>query len=216
AGLAVGGAAEGGGAVMAKGTRVTVINSLFSGNACVPAGADPGGAAVRVITTPIDEPNLFVNSTFEDGSCANGGAISGLHADFGVYNSLFTGNQATGEGQNHPDPNGGGDGVGLDGKPGGGLGGAVYMDGKWLGLTIAGSSFTANSANELGGALFFVDNGLTGDVSITDSTFDTNPATVQDVWGSTPGLYVQGVEGYPNQPLDGDEIGGVISNTTLN
>jgi hypothetical protein len=214
-GKEVGGAEDGGGAVLARGTRVKVVNSRFADNRCVAAGADPGGAGLRLITTPIDEPSFVVNSTFENGQCSNGGAISGLHADLAVYNSRFTGNEAIGRGQNHPDPNGGTDGVGLDGQPGGGLGGAIYLDGQSLGLEIAGTVMEDNQANELGGAVFFVDNPQLGSVSIDSSTLSNNPATEQDRWGSTPGLYIQGVEGFPNEPLTDDQISDIVTNTTL-
>jgi hypothetical protein len=214
-GQTFGGALDGGGAVLVEGVRGKVHNVRFAGNACVPTGADPGGAALRIVKTPIGEPSYVVDSTFEDGRCANGGAISGLHADLAVYNSMFTGNQTTGIGQNHPDPNGGAAGVGLNGQPGGGLGGAIYLDGQYLDLTIAGSVFEGNQANELGGAVFFVSNKNPGTVSIDASVITGNPATEQDRWGSTPGLYLQGVEGFPYRPLTGDQVGGIVSNTTL-
>ncbi|HSK91431.1 MAG TPA: hypothetical protein VK875_08965 [Euzebyales bacterium] len=216
-GETVGGAEDGGGAVLAKGARVKVVNSSFSDNRCVPAGADPGGAALRLVMTPIGEPATVVHSTFEDGACSNGGAISGLFADLAVYNSRFVGNRAIGRGQNHPDPSGGQDGVGLDGQPGGGLGGAIYMDGQQLTLTVAGSVLEDNHANELGGAIFFVNNAEpSGVVSIDASTLQDNPATEQDRWGSTPGLYLQGLEGFdPGQPLTGDQLSGIVTDTTL-
>jgi hypothetical protein len=181
------------------------------------SGADPGGAGLRLVMTPIGEPTTVVDSTFENGRCSNGGAISGLFADLAVYNSRFAGNQAIGRGQNHPDPNGGQDGVGLDGQPGGGLGGAIYMDGQRLGLTVAGSVLEDNHANELGGAIFFVNNAdPTGTVSIDSSTLRSNPATEQDRWGTTPGLYLQGLEGFdPGQPLTGDQLSGIVTDTTL-
>jgi hypothetical protein len=214
-GETVGGSEDGGGAVFAKGTRVKVVNSRFADNVCVAAGADPGGAGLRLITTPIGEPNYVVNSTFENGQCSNGGAISALHADLAVFNSRLAGNEATGRGQNHPDPNGGTDGVGLNGQPGGGLGGAIYLDGQRLGLTVAGTVMEDNQANELGGAVFFVSNDTLGSVSIDSSTLRNNPATEQDRWGSTPGLYLQGIEGFPHEPLSDEQISGIVTNTTL-
>jgi hypothetical protein len=213
----VGGSEDGGGAVWANGTRVKVVNTSFADNTCVAAGADPGGAGLRLVMTPIGEPNSVIHSTFANGECSNGGAISGLFADVAVYNSRFVGNQAVGRGQNHPDPDGGQDGVGLDGEPGGGLGGAIYMDGQRLSLTVAGSVLEDNHANELGGAIFFVNNVESdGSVSIDSSTLRNNPATEQDRWGSTPGLYLQGVEGFdPGQPLTGDQLSGIVTATTL-
>jgi predicted secreted acid phosphatase len=51
-------------------------------------------------------------------------------------------------------------------------------------LTIGGSVFTGNHANEGGGAVFFVSNDRTGTMSIRDSTLSDNP----NVGFHTPGL----------------------------
>jgi hypothetical protein len=74
-----------------------------------------------------------------------------------------------------------------------------------------------NHANELGGAIFFVNNvDPSGSVSIDSSTLRNNAATEQGRWGSTPGLYLQGLEGFdPGQPLAGDQLSGIVTNTTL-
>ena len=61
------------------------------------------------------------------------------------------------------------------GTPGGGSGGAIYNDGDRMTLSVAGSLFTGNHANEGGGAIFFVSDDRTGTMTITDSTLDNNP-----------------------------------------
>ena len=61
------------------------------------------------------------------------------------------------------------------GSPGGGSGGAIYNDGDRMTLTISGSTFTDNHANEGGGAIFFVSNDRTGTMSIRGSTLTNNP-----------------------------------------
>jgi hypothetical protein len=91
-----------------------------------------------------------------------------------VLNSRFTNNRAIGHGANPARP----------GAPGGGSGGAIYNDGDTMTLSVAGSTFTHNHANEGGGAIFFVSNDRTGTVSIADSTLQDNP---NDAF-HTPGL----------------------------
>ena len=76
-----------------------------------------------------------------------------------IYNSVFTGNNAIGFGANPSRP----------GSPGGGSGGAIYLDGNLFTLDLAGSIVRDNIANEGGGAIFFVSNDRTGELRITDS-----------------------------------------------
>lgn|GEM_PF-6665350 len=57
-----------------------------------------GGGAVRL--THQTATSYIVNSTLEGNSCANGGAISGLHASIHLINSMVTGNTATCSGAN--------------------------------------------------------------------------------------------------------------------
>jgi predicted outer membrane repeat protein len=42
-------------------------------------------------------------------------------------------------------------------------------------LSIGGSRFVGNRANEGGGAIFFVSDDLTGTMAISDSTLERNP-----------------------------------------
>ncbi|HEY1915457.1 MAG TPA: hypothetical protein VGH27_07770 [Streptosporangiaceae bacterium] len=41
-----------------------------------------------------------MHSTFRDGACSNGGALSSIGVSWQVLNSVITGNQATGWGAN--------------------------------------------------------------------------------------------------------------------
>jgi hypothetical protein len=107
-----------------------------------------------------------VNSTFggADGygnSCANGGALSSIHASWNIINSLFSHNLAVGHGKNAPGE--------------GGNGGAIYNDGTEIVLNITGSYFHDNKANEGGSAVFFVSNDLSGSITLTDSKFEKHP-----------------------------------------
>ena len=155
----------GGGAIFARGGRLRIVNSVFTGNRCERDGPDIGGAAVRALSQFHDLPVYVVNSTFSGNACSNGAALSSIGVSWTVLNSRFTGNRAIGDGAN---PAG-------SGTPGGGSGGAIYNDGDRMTLTIGGSVFTDNHANEGGGAIFFVSNDRTGTMAIRGSVLEDNP-----------------------------------------
>jgi predicted outer membrane repeat protein len=81
-----------------------------------------------------------------------------------VLNSSFVSNRAIGIGANPA----------ARGTPGGGSGAAIYNDGNQMTLSIGGSLFTDNHANEGGGAIFFVSNDRTGTMAIGHSTLERN------------------------------------------
>jgi hypothetical protein len=164
----------GGGAIFDRGGRLRVVNSVFTGNRCDHYGPDLGGAAVRALSQYHDLPVYVVGSSFTANVCSNGAALSSIGVSWTVLNSRFVGNRAIGRGANPADP----------GTPGGGSGGAIYNDGNRMTLTIGGSVFSGNHANEGGGAIFFVSNDRTGTMSIRDSTLIDNPNLVFH----TPGL----------------------------
>ena len=60
------------------------------------------------------------------------------------------------------------------GTPGGGSGGAIYNDGNTFTLEVCGSTLTENTANEGGGAIFFVSNDLSGALHIDRSHLSSN------------------------------------------
>ena len=112
-----------------------------------------------------------MNSTFggtptTGNICSNGGALSSIGVSWVVLNSVLTFNQAIGQGANPADP----------GTPGGGSGGAIYNDGNYFTLRVAGSIIEDNIAREGGGAVFFVSNDRTGTLTIEDSTLLRNPS----------------------------------------
>jgi hypothetical protein len=151
----------GGGAVFVRGGRLKVVNSRFLRNRCDGTGPDLGGAALRVLSIP---KVYVVSSTFSDGKCANGGAVSSIGVSWEVLNSVMSGNSAIGNGANPA----------KSGTPGGGSGGAIYTDGNTFTVHIAGSVIENNRANEGGGAVFFVSNDRTGTMSIEASTLRRN------------------------------------------
>jgi predicted outer membrane repeat protein len=146
---------DGGGAVYARGGKVKVVNSRFAKNRC--------GAGLRV-NQARSSPVYIECSTFEDGSCANGGAMSGLHVTFVVLNSVLWRNNAVGRGANPA----------RAGTPGRGSGGAIHTDGDKFTVRIAGSIVEDNHANEGGGAVFLVSNDRSGSMTIEGSTLRCN------------------------------------------
>ena len=176
----------GGGAVFVRGGRVKVLESTFTANRCDPTGPDVGGAALRVLSQYEGLPVIVANSTFGGGGsaanvCSNGAGISSIGVSWEIYNSLFVGNQAIGNGANPARP----------GTPGGGSGGAIYLDGNRFTLDLAGSIVRDNTANEGGGAIFFVSNDRTGELRIRSSTLERNPSLGFETPGY-PGIFFLG------------------------
>ena len=155
----------GGGAIFDRGGQLKVINSIFTGNRCDPAGPDLGGAAIRALSQYQNRPVYVSYSTFRGGVCSNGGALSSIGVSWTVLDSLMTGNQAIGVGANPARP----------GTPGGGSGGAIYNDGDTYHLKVEGTIISGNHAREGGGAIFFVSNDRTGTLLIKKSTLRDNP-----------------------------------------
>jgi hypothetical protein len=164
----------GGGAIFDRGGQLRIVNGTFSDNRCDPTGPDLGGAAVRALSQYHGRPVYVVASRFTANVCSNGAALSSIGVSWTVLNSRFTDNRAIGRGANPARP----------GSPGGGSGGAIYNDGDAMTLSVAGSTFIHNHANEGGGAIFFVSNDRTGTLQISDSTLQDNP---NDTF-HTPGL----------------------------
>ncbi|WP_437679160.1 hypothetical protein [Sorangium sp. So ce131] len=178
------GEADGGGAIFVRGGRFKVVNSRFFNNVCDDVGPDVGGGAIRVLDQHEGLPVYVVKSTFggEEGRgnvCSNGGALSSIGVSHTVIDSLFSHNRAIGDGANPAEP----------GTPGGGSGGAIYNDGNTFTLDLCGVTMTDNTANEGGGAIFFVSNDRTGSLLISSSTLRRNPSAGFETAGY-PGIFV--------------------------
>jgi hypothetical protein len=171
----------GGGAIFVRGGRLKVVASSFAGNACDGTGPDLGGAAIRVLSQSRGLPVYVSDSTFEGGSCSNGGALSSIGVSWEIYNSVFRGNEAIGYGANPPSA----------GNPGGGSGGAIYADGNRFTIRVVGSTIEGNHAREGGGAIFFVSNDRTGSLSIEGSTLSGNRSDEFETSGY-PGIFFLG------------------------
>jgi hypothetical protein len=169
----------GGGAIFARGGRLKIVQSRFTGNRCDAIGPDLGGGAVRALSQYHDQPVYVTGSTFTRGVCSNGAALSSIGVSWSVFNSVFTRNRAIGRGANPQ----------RSGTPGGGSGGAIYTDGNDFRVLIAGTSMRRNHAREGGGAVFFVSNDRTGTLDIQSSTLRDNPS---DGFENSPGIFFLG------------------------
>jgi hypothetical protein len=178
----------GGGAIFVRGGRFKVVNSRFLRNRCEATGPDLGGAAIRVLSQYHTLPVYIVNSTFggasgQGGVCSNGGALSSIQVSWTVLNSVLSDNSAVGRGANPA----------RSGTPGGGSGGAIYLDGDRFQLTLAGTLIENNHAVEGGGAVFFVSNDRTGTMSIDSSVLRHNPNDGFATAG-LPGIFFLGAQ----------------------
>jgi hypothetical protein len=174
----------GGGAIFARGGRLKVVGCRFFGNASDRLGPDVGGGAIRALSQSQGLPVQVVASTFGGApglgnSGSNGGALSSIGVSWNVVNSLFTDGGAVGVGANPARP----------GTPGGGSGGAIYLDGNTFSLDVCGTRMQDNTAREGGGAIFFVSNDRTGSMTIDRSTLLHNPSLGFETAG-LPGIFV--------------------------
>ena len=181
-GRSVGDDPDGGGAIFVRGGRFKIVNCRFFNNRCDETGPDVGGAAVRVLSQYDNQPVYVVNSTFggrdDLGNVgSNGGALSSIGVSFTVINSVMSHNLAIGYGANPAQA----------GTPGGGNGGAIYNDGNTFTLWVCGSTLTDNTANEGGGAIFFVSNDRSGSLSIDRCYLSNNPSLGFE---TDPGIFV--------------------------
>jgi hypothetical protein len=147
---------QGGGAVSSSGT-LTVTNCTFGSNS-----ADFGGAIAADAGTVTISDSVFTNNT-----AGNGGAVAlagpvGSSGTLSIINSYFAENTATD-------------------SSGSALGGALWVDMDSSTVTIEGSDFSDNSAESTGfsgaGGAIYGFNGVSGTLSISDSTFFENVAS---------------------------------------
>lgn len=167
----------GGGAVFVRGGRLRVVGSTFDRNRCDRTGPDLGGAAIRVLS--VVRPVTVRGSTFTHGRCSNGSALSSIGVSWRVRDSVFRNNRAVGRGANPSRP----------GTPGGGSGGAIYLDGNRFTLRLTDVLMEDNKAREGGGAIFFVSNDRTGTMTLSGSTLRRNPSLGFETY---PGIFFLG------------------------
>jgi len=164
-----------GGAIYVRDGNLTVIDSLFTQNKAAPLGPDTGGGAIYINGSKLGA--LIVGCTFTNNSASNAGAVGALNAELDVYNSLVTGNVATGHDANNNDAsmcsamNNGQNEIGS-----GGNGGALYGDGDGFNVVVSGDDIENNAAGTkaFGGGVFFTSDDFSGTLSIIDSTITGN------------------------------------------
>lgn len=180
---------DGGGAMWVRGGRVKLVNTRFFNNVCADTGPDVGGAGLRVFSQYEGLPVYLVNSTFGGAegfgnTCSNGGGISSIGVSWNIINSVFSHNNAVGNGGNPAQ----GD------SPGGGSGGAIYNDGNTMTLSLCGTRIEHNEVVQHGSAIFFVSNDHSGDVAIDRSNISQNQG------GSWYPTYPQ-ISGHDDTPI---------------
>ena len=171
----------GGGAIFARGGRLRIVRSTFTGNRCDSDGPDVGGGAVRALSQHHGRAVDVIAGRFTRNVCSNGGALSSIGVSWNVVRSEFTGNRAVGHGANPA----------RAGTPGGGSGGAIYNDGNRFTLKLTDSRLRDNQAREGGGAIFFVSNDRTGTLAIAGSRLEGNPSKGFETRG-LPGIFFLG------------------------
>jgi hypothetical protein len=191
-----------GGAVYVRDGNLTVIDSIFDGNQAEVLGPDTGGGAIYITGS---KTGLFVmNSTFTNNKGSNGGAIGSLFSQLQIYNSVFTGNTATGFGANGDDTSASHSQCphlnnGTQHQTGsGGNGGAICNDGAAFAsgivnnLVFCGDDIENNAAgtSAFGGGIFMTSDDWSATLTINDSTVtnDTGGSWTQVKQGSVTNL----------------------------
>jgi hypothetical protein len=181
------GGVDGGGAIYVEGGQFKVVNSRFIDNRCYAFGPDLGGAAIRALAQYQNRPVYITGDTFTGGRCSNGGALSSISVQWDILNSQFTNNQAIGWGANPA----------SRGTPGGGSGGAIYLDGADDNVLIAGTVLDSNTAREGGGAVFDVVDIGWGALRFNQSHLHAN---VSGQFQTFPGVYYE-FDGHDRAPV---------------
>jgi hypothetical protein len=181
------GGVNGGGAIYIEGGQFKAVNSRFIDNGCYSFGPDLGGGAIRALAQYQNRPVYITNDTFQGGRCSNGGALSSISVQWDIFNSQFTDNKAVGWGANPA----------AHGTPGGGSGGAIYLDGKDDNVLIAGTTMANNTAREGGGAVFDVVDLGYGSLTFNQSHLSHNTS---GVFQTFPGVYYD-LDGHDRAPV---------------
>jgi hypothetical protein len=181
------GGVDGGGAIYAEGGQFKAVNSRFIDNRCYTNGPDLGGGAIRVLAQYKNRPVYITSDTFRGGRCSNGGALSSISVQWDVLNSVLTYNKAVGWGANPA----------ANGTPGGGSGGAIYLDGTDDNVLIAGTVMHNNSAREGGGAIFDVVDSGWGSLTLNQSHLHTDKS---GEFQTFPGIYYN-LDGHDGPPI---------------
>jgi hypothetical protein len=181
------GGVDGGGAIYVEGGQFKAVDSRFVDNRCYAYGPDLGGGAIRALAQYQNRPVYIVGDTFEGNRCSNGGALSSISVQWNVLNSAFADNQAIGWGANPA----------SRGTPGGGSGGAIYLDGQNDNVLIAGTVMNDNRAREGGGAVFDVVDSGWGALTFNGSHLHHD---ISGEFQTFPGVYYD-LDGHDRAPV---------------
>jgi hypothetical protein len=186
------GGVDGGGAIYVEGGQFRAVNSRFLDNGCYAYGPDLGGGAIRALAQYDNRPVYITDDTFRGGRCSNGGALSSISVQWDVLNSQFIDNKAIGWGANPA----------SHGTPGGGSGGAIYLDGEDDNVLIAGTVIDRNGAREGGGGVFDVVDTGWGSLTFRQSHLHND---ISGAFQTFPGIYYD---------IDGNDRAPVMINST--
>jgi len=181
------GGVDGGGAIYVEGGQFRAVNSRFVDNRCYTYGPDLGGGAIRALAQYDNRPVYITDDTFRGGRCSNGGALSSISVQWDVLNSEFINNKAVGRGANPA----------SSGTPGGGSGGAIYLDGRDDNVMIAGTVMDNNGAREGGGAVFDVVDTGWGALTFNESHLHND---ISGKFQTFPGIYYD-IDGKDTVPV---------------
>ena len=191
---------------------IQIAGVHFTNNHAIVTAQDGGGGAIYVVGAA---ELAVVNSNFDANAGSNGGAMYSLGSkSVNLYDTVFTGNTATGSG----------------GNPGnGGNGGAIGVDGDARFVNLCRVQLLSNQAHTYGGGLFTVTYSGPSFTRLQDSTVQGNTSTATDKLAG--GAYIQGspiaisgssfrgnsAGGYAGLALfgSGGVLQGTISNSTF-
>jgi hypothetical protein len=164
-----------GGAIYMRDGNLIAVDCVFTNDHAAPLGPDTGGGAIYINGSK--RGVIALSCTFTGDEGANAGAVGALNAPIQIYDSLVTGNTATGHDANNNDPskcsqmNNGQNEIGS-----GGNGGALYADGNDFDFTVCGDDIEKNAAgaNAFGGGIFFTSDNMAGTLRIIDTTMTNN------------------------------------------
>jgi len=176
-----------GGALFMRNGILHAVDVTFAGNQAALLGPDTGGGAVYLLGS---KPATLSSCSFLGNRASNAGGLGALFATLYIYDSLFDGNDATGNGANDDDAaqcaflNNGQHQVGS-----GGNGGALYSDGVAMDVTVCGTQVRNNHAGAFGAAIFFTSNDPSrrGTLTIRDALLFGNVQN-SNWWQWRPGI----------------------------
>jgi hypothetical protein len=175
-----------GGALYMRDGLLRVIDCTFTDNQAALLGPTTGGGAIYVFGARTAH---IANSTFTGNRGSNAGGVQLQWAGGSIFNSLFDGNSAVGQGACSDDPAHCAcmhDGMHEVGS--GGNGGAIHKDGRDdLDVTLCGVEIRNSTANEFGSAVFLTADGSAAKLIILDSLMTNNTSPIS-YWNWCPGV----------------------------